>query len=757
MTRRINSSHIQMTQAELDAGAGTALSGERIIIIDAVTAAPTGVTYDSGPAGQAPAVPVTASNINTVLQAAGGAGWEKAQATTANYVIARPTSGASLDLHVEVGGTLAAMLVANWPIPASGVDQLRIRNMSAVAQTFSATGYSGIVSADGNVATSGTYSIPVDMAVHITIDEDGWIQVAPMGQEVSQAEFDAAMALKAAATDLVSTVAMSAGYPTVSVTRSFTLAGKTLSIGQLVATGFSGVALNGTSIADGLLTSRFIANTLNTSVANEVSCWFGVVDGGYTKCVKAKLVNNGNNVDITATETGHWNGDVLADAGWTITGGVPASRQSTGAPASSNGAAGYGLETLSVTFNNFNIVKGTTVNNTLTSASTTEALSAAQGKALKDTADTLATTVGAKAPLSSPAFTDTPTAPTAPVATDTTQIATTAFVRLVVAALVDSSPAALDTLNELAAALGDDPNYAATITTALGLKQATSEKGTVNGYASLGGDGRVPTAQLPVSAGKLTYSDTDVSGNATIDATAAVTQPTVSQASGTVTTSAFSSTIGETHASTKWERNGVMGAADAVALLSKLFFSTTLGVAIPIRAAHVDSNGNQSQRSASVNVTTTAVSIAMPSGYPTDTVSKTFDHSDVTLALANIKTDSFTTATMGGQNIGGGGNGTNAAAYIANTLNIGVANEVSCWFGFYDGTYTKAVKAKFTVSAGNILINITRSSYWSGNVLSSASWTTAGAVPAGENVSTIASAINSGAYGLAALTVNFQA
>lgn len=153
-----------------------------------------GAVHVSTPSG--PQELVHTANINTVLQAAGGAGWEKATVPVANYVITRPTSGAGLDLHIEIGGTLAAMLVANWPIPASGVDQLRIRNFSAIAQTFSATGYSGIVTADGNAATSGTYSIPVDMAVHITIDEDGWIQVAPMGQEVSQAEMDAALLLK---------------------------------------------------------------------------------------------------------------------------------------------------------------------------------------------------------------------------------------------------------------------------------------------------------------------------------------------------------------------------------------------------------------------------------------------------------------------------------------------------------------------------------------------------------------------------------
>ena len=75
-------------------------------------------------------------------------------------------------------------------------------------------------------------------------------------------------------------------------------------------------------------------------------------------------------------------------------------------------------------------------------------------------------------PLLSPAFTGTPTAPTASSGTNTTQLATTAFVQAAVSALVNSSPGALDTLNELAAALGNDPNFATTITTALAAKSA---------------------------------------------------------------------------------------------------------------------------------------------------------------------------------------------------------------------------------------------------------------------------------------------
>lgn len=69
--------------------------------------------------------------------------------------------------------------------------------------------------------------------------------------------------------------------------------------------------------------------------------------------------------------------------------------------------------------------------------------------------------------LNSPAFTGVPTAPTAAQGTNTTQLATTAFVQAAIAALVNAAPGALDTLNELAAALGNDPNFATTVTNGL--------------------------------------------------------------------------------------------------------------------------------------------------------------------------------------------------------------------------------------------------------------------------------------------------
>lgn len=52
---------------------------------------------------------------------------------------------------------------------------------------------------------------------------------------------------------------------------------------------------------------------------------------------------------------------------------------------------------------------------------------------------------------------------------------TTTEVETMISDLVDSAPAALDTLKELSAALGDDPNFATTIATQMGNKANTSD------------------------------------------------------------------------------------------------------------------------------------------------------------------------------------------------------------------------------------------------------------------------------------------
>jgi hypothetical protein len=56
-----------------------------------------------------------------------------------------------------------------------------------------------------------------------------------------------------------------------------------------------------------------------------------------------------------------------------------------------------------------------------------------------------------------------------------TNLATETYVNSAITSLVDSSPSTLDTLNELATALGDDPNFATTVTTALGTKATITQ------------------------------------------------------------------------------------------------------------------------------------------------------------------------------------------------------------------------------------------------------------------------------------------
>lgn len=78
------------------------------------------------------------------------------------------------------------------------------------------------------------------------------------------------------------------------------------------------------------------------------------------------------------------------------------------------------------------------------------------------------------ATLGSPTFTGAPAAPTASAGTNTTQIATTAFVQAAVSALINGAPGALDTLAELATALGSDASFSTTVTNSLAGKLAKS-------------------------------------------------------------------------------------------------------------------------------------------------------------------------------------------------------------------------------------------------------------------------------------------
>ncbi|EJH8505654.1 tail fiber protein [Escherichia coli] len=162
--------------------------------------------------------------------------------------------------------------------------------------------------------------------------------------------------------------------------------------------------------------------------------------------------------------------------------------------------------------------------------STSETL-AATSKAVKVVMDE----TNKKAPLNSPALTGTPTTPTAPKGTNNTQIASTAYVMAAIAALVDSSPDALNTLNELAAALGNDPNFATTMTNALAGKQPKDATLTALAGLATAAD-RFPyfTGNDVASLATLTEVGRDILAKSTVAAVIEYLglQETVNQASG---------------------------------------------------------------------------------------------------------------------------------------------------------------------------------------------------------------------------------
>ena len=137
-----------------------------------------------------------------------------------------------------------------------------------------------------------------------------------------------------------------------------------------------------------------------------------------------------------------------------------------------------------------------------------------------------------KAALASPTLTGVPLAPTASAGNNSTQIATTAYADAAVAAIVDSAPATLNTLNELADALGDDANFAATTATSIGLKAPLASPtftGTVtipsgasiSGFAPLASPTFTGTPTLPT--GTIATTQTAADSTTAVATTAFVT------------------------------------------------------------------------------------------------------------------------------------------------------------------------------------------------------------------------------------------
>jgi hypothetical protein len=120
-----------------------------------------------------------------------------------------------------------------------------------------------------------------------------------------------------------------------------------------------------------------------------------------------------------------------------------------------------------------------------------------------------ATAASTYAPLASPALTGVPTAPTAAANTNTTQIATTAYVQTEITDLIAAAPGALDTLNELATALGNDAAFSTTVTNSLATKLPLAG-GTMTGAIAMGTSKitGLGTPTVSTDAATKAYADT---------------------------------------------------------------------------------------------------------------------------------------------------------------------------------------------------------------------------------------------------------
>ena len=125
-----------------------------------------------------------------------------------------------------------------------------------------------------------------------------------------------------------------------------------------------------------------------------------------------------------------------------------------------------------------------TLSNTVTGISDNASTLSNTVTTLSANVSTLSNTVTLKANIASPAFTGVPTAPTAANTVNNTQIATTAYVKTVIGDLINSAPATLDTLGEIATSLANNESLSTTLTSSIALKAPLADPtftGTVSG------------------------------------------------------------------------------------------------------------------------------------------------------------------------------------------------------------------------------------------------------------------------------------
>ena len=276
----------------------------------------------------------------------------------------------------------------------------------------------------------------------------------------------------------------------VGTTNTQTLTNKTISAADNTLTGV--VTLTGTqTLTNKTLTSPTITGTgaiagtftgnLTGNVTGTVSGNAGTVTNGVyttdTGTVTSTMIANGTivNADINASaaiDKTKISGTAvtLADTG-TVTGTMIASDTIVNANINSSAQIAYSKLNLTNSVVNADINASAAIEWTKIAPSST--VSATELGYLDGVTSAIQTQIDSKlatatasstyAPLASPALTGVPTAPTATAGTNTTQIATTAYVGTAISNLVAGAPSTLDTLDEIAAAIADTGNFSDTV------------------------------------------------------------------------------------------------------------------------------------------------------------------------------------------------------------------------------------------------------------------------------------------------------
>ena len=202
-------------------------------------------------------------------------------------------------------------------------------------------------------------------------------------------------------------------------------------------------------------------------------------------------------------------------------------------------------------------------------------------------------------PIASPTFTGIPAAPTPTAGTNTTQLATTAFVKKAVDDLIDAAPGTLDTLNELAAAINDDASYAATMSTALGNKQdkVTGVSDTEIGYL----DGVTSAIQTQLNAKAASADITELAQDAVgnnvgtglsyNDTTGAISvTANTYDAYGSSSTVAGNLSTHESDTTTHGTTGNIVGASDTQTLTNKTLTSPKINEDVALTATATELN-----------------------------------------------------------------------------------------------------------------------------------------------------------------------